>query len=327
MARRSKSRRGRGRKRKGGKGMMILASAVLVACGAGGWFVFGPDDGTKSAQASINDLIGETEDAGDEGDSDSEEGDSRPSGTSLAKVESMMAEVNTALIEADSDKRNELLRTHHGKLSKLLEGPLPVEERRRVIGVFHSITDELFLSEVQNEFSENYVVQRNDNYDKIARKFNIGINLLYDLNGRERGSSMLRIHETLKVPKGEPRVVVRKSDYTTSVYFGDHLVRQYIVAHGRDDNTPVGSSIVDSKTIDPERSAYGPNDPRSEMKLRWVGLKDYAKGRTGIGFHGTQFPDSIPGQTSRGCIRMHDEAILELYDFVREGRTKVEVRS
>jgi lipoprotein-anchoring transpeptidase ErfK/SrfK len=62
------------------------------------------------------------------------------------------------------------------------------------------------------------------------------------------------------------------------------------------------------------------------MKLRWIGLAEYADHRTGFGLHGTQYPDSIPGMTSAGCIRMHDGDVIELYDIVRIGN-KVEIKS
>ena len=313
-------RSGRGRK-SGGKGILVIAAALLVAAGAGGWWIFGPKgDATES---SISDLV-PTEDAPQSGDQSGGESQS------LAQVETLMSDISANLATTTDQEREKALRDGYTRLCTLLENPLPVEERSRAIELFHSITDELFLSSVHNEFCVNYVVQGGDSYDRIAKRHKISKSLLYDINNRARDSKMLHPGENLKVPKGEPWLVVRKRDYTASLYFGEYLVRQYVIAHGRNNNTPEGATIIGSMTIDPEKSARGSNDPRGEMKLRWVGLDPYVdqrgETRTGIGFHGTQYPESIPGMTSAGCIRMKDDDVVELYDIVREGN-KVEVKA
>lgn len=312
-------RSGRGKKG-GGKGFLVIVAAVLITAGAGGWYVFGGDsEGAK--ESAISELIPGI-------DSGAPEVGPQTGGESqsLAQVESLLHEVSANLATTEDETREKALRDGYTRLTTLLENPLPLEERSRAIELFHSITTELFLSSVHNEFSDNYVVQPNDSFDRIARKYKISNNLLYDLNNRPRGKAMLHPNDNLKVPKGEPRLVVQKRDFTASLYFGNYLVRQYIIAHGRNNNTPVGSTSIISMTIDPEKSAQGPNDPRGEMKLRWIGLDKYAGDRTGFGFHGTQYPDSIPGMSSAGCIRMKDDDVVELYDIVRIGN-KVEIKA
>ncbi|MCA8914373.1 MAG: L,D-transpeptidase family protein [Planctomycetes bacterium] len=315
------SRRSRRGKKSGGKSIMIIAAAILIALGAGGFYMFGGSKG-DATESSISDLIpGMDGDAPQIGEQTGG-GDSQ----SLAQVESLLHDVSANLATTEGEGREKALRDGYARLAQLLENPLPAEERGRSIELFHTITDELFLSAVHNEFCDNYVVQPGDSYDKIARKHHISTNLLYDLNNRPRGKAMLHPNDNLKVPKGDPHLVVHKRDFTASIYFGEYLVRQYIIAHGRNNNTPEGSTTIISMTVDPEKSAQGPNDPRGEMKLRWIGLDEYADHRTGIGFHGTQYPDSIPGMTSAGCIRMQDADVVELYDIVRIGN-KVEVKA
>lgn len=309
-----------GRRNKGpGKGMLAAVGLLLLGGAVGGWWFFGGDKkNTDATDAAISDLVpaGSTE----------QTGQSVLPPQSLAQVESLLTEVSTNLASTTEDEREGALRDGYKRLVTLLENPLPIDERGRSLELFHSITDELFLSPVHNEYSENVVVKSGDSFDRIARKYGISTMLLYKLNNRSEGSKNLHPGDNLKVPKGQPRLVVRKGDYTTSLYFGDNLVRQYIVAHGKNNNTPEGSTTIASMTVDPEKSARGPNDPRGEMKLRWIGLTNYAGGRTGIGFHGTQYPDSIPGMTSMGCMRMHDADVIELYDIVRIGN-KVDVKA
>ena len=45
----------------------------------------------------------------------------------------------------------------------------------------------------------------------------------------------------------------------------------------------------------------------------------------GLGIHGTGLPESIPGRTSNGCVRLLNENVEELYGFALIG-TKVVIR-
>jgi hypothetical protein len=234
--------------------------------------------------------------------------------------------ITTSLSNAKGEEREIAFREAYSRICPVLDCSLTLADREKAVAVLHRITDELFFEPFFNEFSNNHVVQEGESFDSIARNHCIGINLLWDLNKIPRGSKNLHPGDNLKVPNAAPRMVIRKSDFTTSLYFGDNLVRQYIVAHGQNNNTPVGSTSVTSMVIDPEKQARGRNDPRAEMKLRWIGWGTYANGRTGFGFHGTQNPNNIPGMNSRGCIRMRDHDVVELYDIVREGN-KIDVRA
>ena len=317
------SRRSRRKKKGGSKVLLAIGAVALIAGGAGLYqYVIGPML-QKSAEAGDNSLAGILDMPGD----DNTGGDAASEPTvKLSQIEDMLTEVSTALAVAEGVEREKALRAGYSKLSPLLTGPLPVEERLRAIDVFHRITDELFMGSIHNEFSGNYVVKGGDDFGKIAARVGIGLNMLYDMNGIPRGTTILHPGDNLKVPPGKPRIEVRKRDYCASLYFGKHLVRQYIVAHGKNNNTPLGKTSVSTMTVNPELTSRGANDPVNEMKLRWIGLSEYAGGRTGFGFHGTQHPESIPGMSSRGCIRMHDGDVVELYDVVREG-TPVEIKA
>ncbi len=315
------SRRQSGRRKKGsGFARIAIGAVVLVAAGVGGFLLFGGKSG-DATESGIADLIPGLDTTGSHNDAAA-----TAQTQSLAQVQRLLSEISAGLAVSNGDVREEALRDGYKRLSTLLENPLPIEEREQTIELFHTITDELFLSPAHNEFCENYLVKSGDSFDRIALRHGISINLLWDLNKIPRGHKTLHPGDNLKVPKAAPRMVIRKSDFTTSLYFGDNLVRQYIIAHGKNDNTPVGSTSITSMTIDPEKQARGPNDVRAEMKLRWIGWGTYASGRSGFGFHGTQNPDSIPGMSSRGCIRMRDHDVVELYDIVREGN-KIDVRA
>lgn len=127
----------------------------------------------------------------------------------------------------------------------------------------------------------------------------------------------IRANQSFKIVKGEPRLVVDKSDFCLSFYFGDNLARQFIVAHGRGNNTPEGVSKVNGKTVDPDKAPYA-GAQQQEMAERWIGFAAFGS-RTGIGIHGTKYEESIPGETSLGCIRMFNRDVVELYRWVPHG--------
>jgi lipoprotein-anchoring transpeptidase ErfK/SrfK len=60
-------------------------------------------------------------------------------------------------------------------------------------------------------------------------------------------------------------------------------------------------------------------DPANPIVARWIELGD------GVGIHGTAADDSIGHPASHGCIRMHPDDVIDLYDRVPKG-TVVEVK-
>ncbi|MCF6228957.1 MAG: L,D-transpeptidase family protein [Planctomycetes bacterium] len=312
------SRRSRRKKKKGG-GIKSFVSAVIVLgiIGGGGWYLYqGNNDGMDS-DSPVADLVPElTKDADGEPVIEDD--------NHMFEVESEMEAIETRLYSTDGADREKMMIQEYTKLAKTLTGPIPsYEARSRILVTFHQLTDELFLGTNHNKFNGNYVVKGGDNFAKIASRQKCSIELIWRLNGLPSGTTKLHPGDNLKVPGGKPSVVVRKRDYTTSIYLGAYMVRQYIVAHGKNNNTPLGKTSIISMEKNPEE---GVGQNVKEMKLRWVGLARFGGNRTGIGFHGTQYPESIPGQTSKGCMRMHDGDVVELYDIIRIGN-KVEVRA
>ncbi len=311
------SRRGRGNNR----GVIMVGGALaLVGLVAGGIMIFKPGNAQRPVDNAVADAL--------PGNTASETpGAQQPAAPSvnLSQIAQVAGNARATLALPQGEAREKGLRDSYSALSTLLNGPLPVEEREKLVDPFHAITTELFLSPVHNEFSVNYVIKGGDKIDIIARNAGISNALLTDLNGMPRGSAMLRIGDNLKLPKGKPHIEVRKQDFCCSVYLGDYLVRQYVIAHGKNNNTPEGKTTIKDMQLNPENEARGTNDPRAEMKLRWIGLTPYHD-RSGIGFHGTKEPNSIPGQTSKGCIRMKDRDVVELYDFVRIGN-EIEIKA
>ena len=122
---------------------------------------------------------------------------------------------------------------------------------------------------------------------------------------------------------------------TLQLYEDGEAVREWPVAVGQHDAaTPTGTFTVGAKRVEPTWTnpapdgwgadlpdvvEAGPDNPLGARALNWN-----RDGRdTLIRFHGTNEPGSIGQAASRGCVRMHDEHVIELYDRVARGTTIV----
>lgn len=121
----------------------------------------------------------------------------------------------------------------------------------------------------------------------------------------------------------ESYIVIRKSEFVLELH-GPRGARRYPVAVGAnpdggdkvavgDCRTPEGDfklvSIEDSGDWECDgASAYGP------FFLR-IGCPPWE----GIGIHGTDRPDLVGTRSTRGCVRMRNEDLLELVKRARAG--------
>lgn len=88
------------------------------------------------------------------------------------------------------------------------------------------------------------------------------------------------------------------------------ILKSYIIASGKPDTpSPIGSWKVIS--LGKWSGGFG---------SRWIGL-NVPWGKYGI--HGTNKPSSIGSEASHGCIRMSNNNIEELYDYIQHGTTVV----
>ncbi|UWG97753.1 L,D-transpeptidase [Dehalobacter sp. DCM] len=94
--------------------------------------------------------------------------------------------------------------------------------------------------------------------------------------------------------------------------FGDNqMIRTYPVGIGKDATpTPIGSYRIIDKV---------PN-PGGVFGVMWLGLSIPK-----YGIHGTNNPQSIGKQVSKGCIRMHNKDVLDLARMIPIG-TSVTIR-
>ncbi|TQR14104.1 L,D-transpeptidase [Psychrobacillus soli] len=95
-------------------------------------------------------------------------------------------------------------------------------------------------------------------------------------------------------------VSVRKRQL--KLYDASVLLKTYPIAVGKIlTPTPTGNYIIINKELDPG----GP------FGALWMGLS-----KPHYGIHGTNDPSSIGKEVSHGCIRMHNDDVLELSSMV-----------
>ncbi|MBN2711062.1 MAG: L,D-transpeptidase, partial [Planctomycetes bacterium] len=106
-------------------------------------------------------------------------------------------------------------------------------------------------------------------------------------------------------------------------------VRQYPCCVGPGDKTVPGTYTIEERMVKPvwrdpktgKQYQYG--QPEYALGTRWLGFNEDRV--QGLGIHGTNKPESIPGRTSNGCVRLHEQNVEELFAFALLGTQVVVV--
>lgn len=165
----------------------------------------------------------------------------------------------------------------------------------------------------QQHYIDPYVIQPNDQLSKVAASHKLTWQYLARLNKTD--PRRIQPGKKLKVHKGPFAAVVELDRFALTVHLQGYVVKAYPVGIGKDGSSPIGTFPVLNKVENPQYT--GPDgkviagdDPANPLGERWIDLGD------GYGIHGTIEPDSIGKSASRGCIRMRDADVAELYDFL-----------
>jgi LysM repeat protein len=179
-----------------------------------------------------------------------------------------------------------------------------------------------------------YLVQSGDLLAKIGKQHKVPFEALQKINSLQRPES-LQAGRKIKVIHGPFNAVVNRTTFTMDLYLQNVYVKSYKVGLGRSEHTtPTGRWIVapGGKMIKPtwtdpdSGKTYVGSDPDYPLGSRWIaleGIEGDAKGRTGFALHGTKEPDTIGTQSSRGCIRLFNGDVIEVYDLMEPGQSGV----
>ncbi len=219
-------------------------------------------------------------------------------------------------------------------VSEYLKKGKNFEARNELSDLYFKETDRKYRNEIKNKLDELneilvfskapspdavfYEVKSGDSLVKIAKKFDTSYAFIMRINNKSR--TLIKIGERLKILKGELSLLVDKSDYTLTILLDGHFIKQYPVGIGKSNKTPVGVFFIDNKLINPTwyspEGVYKYGNPKNVLGTRWIGFED-RNDLYGYGIHGTADPDSIGKDMSNGCIRLKNENVEELFDFVK----------
>ncbi|GEM_PF-3113457 len=160
-----------------------------------------------------------------------------------------------------------------------------------------------------------YTVRPGDTLSGIGKRFRVPFPLIANLNGLEDDG--IRAGEVLDVVEGPFHVLVLLDEKRLRLYHQGVFVKAYTVAVGRKGHeTKTGTFRVRTKRVepdwtDPDTGSIVPYGTRENpLGTRWIGFGD------GFGIHGTWEPESLGKAASRGCVRMANEDVEELFGLL-----------
>jgi len=174
----------------------------------------------------------------------------------------------------------------------------------------------LLFSRVDTADSIRYVIRENDTLGKIASRFGTTVELIKKSNGLK--NDIIIPGKTLKVHNAKFSILVDKSQNLLFLKQDGEVLKTYTVSTGQDNCTPVGTFKVEEKMVSPVWYKIGavvsPDNEEYELGTRWMGLSV-----EGYGIHGTRDPGTIGRQITKGCVRMLNSQVEELFVIVPSG--------
>lgn len=135
---------------------------------------------------------------------------------------------------------------------------------------------------------------------------------------------------TLRVPRDELSLLVRKSGFELTVLLGGAPIERFDIGIGSEGSTPSGSFVIRTRLENPDwyfdgrKIPFG--DPENVIGTRWMGFDGEADARAeGIGIHGTSDEGTVGQAVSAGCVRMRRRDVERLFQWTKAG-TRVDVR-
>ena len=191
-------------------------------------------------------------------------------------------------------------------------------KQKEIKGLLDKLNEELVFSSAPSPDAAIYTVKAGDKLANIAKQFGTNYELIMRINGKS--NTRINVGERLKILTGKTRVLVSKTDFTLTMLLNDHYVKQYGIGVGKDNKTPEDKFEVKNKMkeptwFSPQGGVYPYGHEENILGTRWIGFKDKPD-LYGFGIHGTTQPESIGTASSNGCVRMINNDVEELYDFI-----------
>jgi len=206
----------------------------------------------------------------------------------------------------------------HLELSRWYQSPQLTPAQQAQV---HELLDRLAGTVVYSQESllePPYEVQPGDNLERVAKLYEVPWQLLAKING-VTNPEQLQPGQSLKVVRGPFHATVEMQTFTLTVWLGERYAGCFPVGIGRDLTTPEGNFQVLGKLENPpyhgSDAVLAPDDPNNPLGKRWIDLGNH------IGIHGTTEPSSVGQAESRGCIRLSERDVEDVYDILSVGST------
>ena len=181
--------------------------------------------------------------------------------------------------------------------------------------------------------AQSYHVKQGETPASVAKQYGITAELFMKINNIPNARSMIA-GDNYKVIKGPFHVVVHKKRFELEVFLGDYFIKRYPIGLGKDNSTPAGEFTAGTRLRKPPWTGEDPitgrktvvyhGEPSYPLGDHWVSLREPGGSeKAGYGIHGTNDPQSIGTLASRGCIRMLNDDIAELFDLLVTGKSRI----
>lgn len=176
---------------------------------------------------------------------------------------------------------------------------------------------DILFSNIVTDDSVSYEIKPGDTLIGIASKFNTTTDLIKKSNGIE--GNLILPGKFLKVNNSAFKILVSKTANTLILKKANgEIIKTYTVSTGENFTTPVGTFKIEEKLESPVWYKVGavvaPTSAEYELGARWMGLS-----ASGYGIHGTNDETSIGKHITKGCVRMRNRDVEELYSIVPTG--------
>lgn len=223
------------------------------------------------------------------------------------------------------------------KLNEILSMPMTGQQLAFVKGQLSELSEKwLFNGTIfpRDKLCSYYKVEPGDQFRIIGRKFKVPYEILMQINKIGRPEA-LRAGEMIKVIHGPFHARIYRSTFTMDLYLQNTFVKSFPVGLGQTGmETPTGlwcvkpgGKLIKPTWTDHTGKTFEHEDPDYPLGSRWIrleGIKGNAKDRTGFAIHGTKDPDQINTAGSRGCIRLHNDDAILIYNLLMPSYSLVE---
>lgn len=196
-------------------------------------------------------------------------------------------------------------------------------KKRIILKEYEALRIKILFSKFETPDSIVHTVIPGDTLYALAKKYGTTTELLQKSNGIE--GDHIYPGMKLKVNRSQFSVLVEKHSNRLTLLADAKNVKTYRVATGVEGSTPEGTFKIVNKLKDPtwfhEGAVVPPDSPENILGTRWLGFDS-----RGYGIHGTALPQTIGTQASKGCIRMHNPDVEELYMLLPVG-TEVTIKN